>query len=421
MTTEVVLHGHAAATANYIGWSPCSATVRLSNSTGASGPVPVTLRNQHTNAGGQVVFSTATQAAAATLQLTLPTDGTPVSFSVAGKFGAPSQNDKDAIIEVVDAGGQTLSLTPLMVRIRKDATTLTAAERDRFIGALATFNNRGLGRFSAIRNMHVSNALDESHGAGDPDFHDAFLPWHRAYLLDFERQLQAIDPSVALPYWRFDKPAPQLYTADFLGAPRVSGSVRFSPTNPLKDWVSDSQLGFRRVLRFTASGAAQNANGPVQSEGGTLGQGTEYVEFVLMEGEPHGHAHVCFDGPVNNPATAPRDPLFFLLHCNVDRLWAKWQFVNEKWDPTVAGTYTFLGKAGQAGATRIGHNLLDTMWPWNGVTAFPRPNPAPGSGLQASVVANAPPQKPTVGDMLDFQGQLAAGNWHGFDYDDVMF
>ena len=202
---------------------------------------------------------------------------------------------------------------------------------------------------------------------------------------------------------------------------RVSGSVRFSPTNPLKDWVSDSQLGFRRVLRFTASGAAQNANGPVQSEGGTLGQGTEYVEFVLMEGEPHGHAHVCFDGPVNNPATAPRDPLFFLLHCNVDRLWAKWQFVNEKWDPTVAGTYTFLGKAGQAGATRIGHNLLDTMWPWNGVTAFPRPNPAPGSGLQASVVANAPPQKPTVGDMLDFQGQLAAGNWHGFDYDDVMF
>ena len=47
-----------------------------------------------------------------------------------------------------------------------------------------------------------------------------FLPWHRAYLLDLERELQAIDPSVALPYWRFDQPAPNLFTPEFLGVVR---------------------------------------------------------------------------------------------------------------------------------------------------------------------------------------------------------
>lgn len=421
MRTEVVLNGSTAAAANYIGWSPRPATVRLSDSTGATGPVTVTLRNQDPSVGGQVVFSTATQAAADTLSLTLPLDGTPASFFVAGKFRAPSENDRDTVIEVVDAGAHTLSLTELMVRVRKDATMLTAAERDRFIAALAIFNNGGLGRFNAIREMHVENALDESHGAAAPFFQDAFLPWHRAYLLDLERELQAIDPSVALPYWRFDKPAPQLFTADFLGEPRVSGSVRFSTTNPLKDWRIGSSSGFERTPRFNTNGPPRNARGPVATENATLGLGTDYDVFVQMEGEPHGHAHVCFTGPVNNAATAPRDPLFFLLHCNVDRLWAKWQFVNRKWDPATGGSYTFLGRAGQPGSTRIGHNLLDTMWPWNQDTASPRPSTSPGSGLPASVVASAPPRAPTVGDMLDFQGQVADGVWHGFDYDDVMF
>jgi hypothetical protein len=34
---------------------------------------------------------------------------------------------------------------------------------------------------------------------------------------------------------------------------------------------------------------------------------------------------VRFGGSIRDPTTAAKDPLFFLLHCNVDRLWAKWQ------------------------------------------------------------------------------------------------
>jgi len=43
-----------------------------------------------------------------------------------------------------------------------------------------------------------------------------FLSWHRAYLLDLEPELQKINPSVTLPYWRFHDPGPNMFTADFI-------------------------------------------------------------------------------------------------------------------------------------------------------------------------------------------------------------
>ena len=63
-----------------------------------------------------------------------------------------------------------------------------------------------------------------------------FLPWHRAYLLDFERELQRIDPEVSLPYWRFDRAAPKVFARGFMGVV-VGGQTQFSAANPLKAWA----------------------------------------------------------------------------------------------------------------------------------------------------------------------------------------
>jgi tyrosinase len=133
-----------------------------------------------------------------------------------------------------------------------------------------------------------------------------------------------------------------------------------------------------------------------------------------MEGNPHGWAHTSFGGYIFDPATAPRDPLFFLLHCNVDRLWAKWQRKYGRFNPATAASY-------DSSSTRVGHRLPDTMWPWNGVTGGTRPPTAPGGPMAASPSVSAPGPAPRVQDCLDYQGNVNAVSRMGFDYDDAQF
>jgi tyrosinase len=104
-----------------------------------------------------------------------------------------------------------------------------------------------------------------------------------------------------------------------------------------------------------------------------------------------------------------------LLHCNVDRLWAKWQRQFGRFDPATASSYD------SNPPSPPGHNLPDTMWPWNGVTGGTRPPTAPGGTLASSPVATGPGPQPRVQSCLDYQGTLGGGNRMGFDYDDVRF
>jgi tyrosinase len=353
------------------------------------------------------------------LVASLPQDGSPAELFVSGSFGAPSVSPGDAVLEVADrVSGEILGTSALTVRVRKNAESLTAEERQRFLAAMAQLNNQGMGRFGDFRATHTDDTSDEAHGL------DAFMPWHRAYLLDLERELQAIDPAVGLPYWRFDLPAPTLFTPEFLGGPdSTTGIARLAPANPLQTWTTDGQIGIVRFPWFDPrTSAAFNRQGLVVSaETVTVGTTGPYGSLrPVFELNPHGRAHTSFFGVISRIGTAARDPLFFLLHCNVDRLWAKWQWFQHRFDAASTSTYPFLGSADDPGATRVGHNLQDTMWPWNNVTGGLRPDTAPRTPLKASSLTPAPPDAPKVGDMIDFQGR-SSGVGLGFDYDDVPF
>jgi tyrosinase len=300
-----------------------------------------------------------------------------------------------------------LGSLPVMVRIRKNANTLSTGERTRLVAAFAQLNNQGLGRFADFREMHVDQASAEAHGR------PGFLPWHRAYLLDLERELQAIDSSVALPYWRFDQPAPNLFTLDYLGVSDNLGNVQLSASNPLQFWKTDNVPG---IVRRPFFNTAQAPSG-LRTEAQTLALGAPgalYTGFRTLEGNPHGSAHTSFGGFISSIGTAARDPLFFLLHCNVDRLWAKWQIQNGRVDTSLAAAFDTNNPG-----NKTGHNLADTMWPWNGITTGDRPPFAPGGALAASPVVNAPGPQPRVQDCFDYQGSVAAAARLGFDYDDV--
>jgi tyrosinase len=240
-----------------------------------------------------------------------------------------------------------------------------------------------------------------------------FLPWHRAYLLDLERELQAIDPSVTLPYWRFDQPAPNVFTREFMGVSNSAGTVEFAAGHPFNTWRTDGALGISRQPGFDTGSAPPGLRTETQTLAlGGLAPNAAYGGFVVMEINPHGSAHTRFGGFVSRIPSAARDPLFFMLHANVDRLWAKWQWVHGRTSPTEARAFAPSG--------RIGHRIPDTMWPWNGITGAPRPATAPGGTFPPSRSTGQPGLKPKVGAMLDYQA-VGGGPPLAFAYDDVPF
>lgn len=434
MRIDITIANEGTAGRNHLTWAPVKGTVRLLDVGGAEGgdeehgedSVTVTLRNDDPQVGGQLEFAERDHTRSASLDLVLPPDGTPVDFWVAGVVGKPSSADGDAVIRVAKAGAaEALASKAVMVRIRKNANQLSPVERDLFTKTLATLNDQGAGLFKNFREMHrLDVALDQAHG------NPGFLSWHRAYLLDLERELQKIEPSVTLPYWRFDQPAPSVFTDDFMGAPGPGGTVVFSGTNLLQQWQTDGAAGVTREPGFDV----QTARANVISQASTLllggdrpnaffDQGPNQPGFDRMEFNPHGNAHTSFipGSWIRDPALAPRDPLFFLLHCNVDRLWARWQWFHNRFDGTRENTYFFRGSASSPSAALIGHNLLDTMWPWNNVTGPPRPDNAPRTPFPSTPTATAPGGAPTVGDMIDYLGFLNAQSHMNFAYDDVPF
>jgi tyrosinase len=408
MNIEFQINNSTASDAPFVTWVPSPCRIRVTDPTGANTPtVSVNIAGKSAANGGAVRFRNGTTGAfASTLTLTVPANGTTVPFFTAGTYGQPSTNSGDVKIEA-RVGNTLVGSAELTVRIRKNANKLTNGERDRFIAAFAKLNNQGLGRFSDFNNMHKAPGYRQAHAA------PGFLPWHRAYLADLERELQAIDPSVTLPYWRFDQPAPNVFTRDFLGESDVNGTVKFRNGNPLEFWQTDNTPGINRTPDFPTSQAPPNP----MNEAQTLALGNQFRAFRGMEGDPHGLAHTSFGGSIQDPTTAAKDPLFFLLHCNVDRLWAKWQRQTGRFDPAVANSFD------EIPTSRPGHKLNDTMWPWNEVTNATdptRPPDAPGGPLVASPCVEAPGPTPRVRDCIDYRGVINAASTMGFDYDDVQ-
>jgi tyrosinase len=401
---ELTIHGSATGSL-YIGWTPTKCSLKVTDNPRADRNI--VLKNRDTTSGGQVVFrSTYAAAEADTLALTVPGDGTAVEFYLAGKFGRPSFHDQDGAISINDAvGDAALHQRTVMVRIRKDANTLTNAERDRFLNAFASLN----------ANTALYQVFVDSHtNAADPEIHQrpSFLVWHRAFVLALERELQAIDPSVTVPFWRFDRTAPNVLIANFMGGePNGAGRVDLSATNPLRNWTISGVVGIVRVPSFDRLTGAPT----LIDETTTLGLGSSFAPFRLMEDNPHGSAHVSFtSGNIRSIGDASKDPLFFMLHCNVDRLWARWQLVNNRWNVPDNNTYD------DEGSGRDGDRLADTLWPWNGVAGGSRPPTAPGGTMPQLPFPSKPSPQVTVQETIDYIGRTE-GNTNNFDYDDVPF
>ena len=149
-----------------------------------------------------------------------------------------------------------------------------------------------------------------------------FLPWHRLMLRFMELNLQRVleDPTFGLPYWD--------WTVD--GSPAADGSPPASAASMIwdKQWMggqggspslpSGGDLKAAFDTQATPALATYDVPPWDKSSDGFRNRLEGFKGTGL-----HNQVHRWVNGDMA-PAHSPNDPVFFLHHCNVDRIWEGW-------------------------------------------------------------------------------------------------
>lgn len=102
---------------------------------------------------------------------------------------------------------------------RQNQKNLTSAQKKRFTTAVLELKRNGA--YDALVRTHDKYFVpDRDRKLRVGHMSPSFFPWHRLYLLEFERKLQELDPAVSIPYWDWTtdtSPVSSLWADDFLG------------------------------------------------------------------------------------------------------------------------------------------------------------------------------------------------------------
>ena len=158
-----------------------------------------------------------------------------------------------------------------------------------------------------------------------------FLPWHREYVVMYEKAVRVLtkSPNFAMPYWDWtvDRLIPSAFTD-----PTYKGKTNplYVSTRTLTDkarWpLPDSIVGpdvMKKIYSETDFQLFGTSKNPKQNDldmkwvvAGGGAQGT-------LERTPHNTVH-NYTGGYMPTAGSPRDPVFMMHHGNIDRIWAYW-------------------------------------------------------------------------------------------------
>jgi Common central domain of tyrosinase len=253
--------------------------------------------------------------------------------------------------------------------VRRNQADLGDTEKGQFVDAvlkLKAAKRDNTNVYDQFVQVHVVRVLAGHRGP-------AFFAWHREFLRLFETALQTVGgmpPDLGLPYWDWsvdEFPA-------FLG-PDGSGSdgkvldgpfasdkwqLKYGPTAYLMRQFGKS-VGTLPSSDDVANTLDQTPYDVAPWDDSPSTQGfRNRAEGWSPGGEPqmHNRVHEWVGGSMG-PASSPNDPVFWLHHCYVDKLWADWQsryfLAQEPYLPTDK-------------EAPFGHNLNDPMPPWNNVT-----------------------------------------------------
>jgi Common central domain of tyrosinase/von Willebrand factor type A domain len=281
--------------------------------------------------------------------------------------------------------------------IRRNIATVSAAERARLRDAIVQLHQR---HYPGGRGDTPTGGVswwfkqDEIHAHSHVHGCPAFVPWHREMMNRFEVLIRQVDPQLSLHYWDWTQDpqaAPDglggtvnLFTVGtagnaFMGS--ASGEALdpwraagfYDPSaNPSR---SDSEFDpnnnpFDPPLHLTRNVQPGGAILPTADQ--ACVNATDFPSFDSAINSSHGTAHGHIGGTLGDQHTSFRDPFVFLMHSNLDRIFARWQLQDpdHRLDPSqLYGAWSNTIGSGdvESGAPQWG--ILSPLEPWAGPAA----------------------------------------------------
>ncbi len=344
----------------------------------------------------------------------------------------------------------------MAIDTRLNFNNLAPAARDRFLEAVlklkaAMVPGRDFSVYDQFTALHASvmgvRAPGEASLVNMGHQNIGFLPWHREFLRRFEKALQAQVPGVTLPYWEWPdaRNGTSLFTTAGMGPSRfaqsttgpVTGLFAFSKPAGAPAWFPAAlpgwrvhvnlrlpQFGLNEILLRGSSDddwpAAANTIQTLENLNQTSPTANPYWAFwrFLESGaRMHNTGHNVVGGHMSNPFFSPNDPIFWLHHCYIDRVWARWQ-ANRRAAQAGSTFRSHYPPASQRNPFTLstvpnGHRIDDMMWPWVGTTPGYSPEGA-SPAVRAMLPTFAAADVRRVAQTMDTQAMEGAGN--GYQY-----
>ncbi len=289
-----------------------------------------------------------------------------------------------------------------VMKLRKNVKNLTAAEKQDYVNAILKLKetpspyNDTLSWYDQFvwwhREAFVCDDMNPQHQFNEYPAHmgPAFLPWHRAFLLEYEKALSQVSgKNIALPYWDWtdDASTAAVFSDDMMGGDGDANDNYALKTGPFRkgNWVltifddlDDDPFQWTYIVRALGKNPPRvelpskehinemmtidrydhppyniNVNHlisfrnylegfrgsrEVPCNNGTMDvtddDWTDSTDADGIRSAMHNAVHLWVGGAFKVDTmivmgtmtfnVSPNDPVFFLHHANVDRMWSIW-------------------------------------------------------------------------------------------------
>ncbi len=194
--------------------------------------------------------------------------------------------------------------------------------RDAYGQMMTISDNRGYAFLAGLHGAPSWYCWHHQQNARSAQRMELFLPWHRAYLYNFEMAARSRVPDVSLPWWDWtlgpprQDPIPKIFAAANANGQR----------NPLASFRITGVQGVQAHNTVRHPGLATDL--PSDAKVNDVLSLTDWSDFTAGMEDLHDGIHGWVSGDMGVVGTAAYDPIFWSHHAMIDRIWWLWQVKN---------------------------------------------------------------------------------------------